>query len=524
MPVSRYYPPAGLLTSTRGAVYSGISAGRGKFVAVDKISPAPCVAFSVVKDRLKRTISVDIQSRSLTHTISNALGTYLGPVGSGSPLPDIRTLLDKYDPLKQHLEFLQSQIPDHIEAQEFRLLVEDFLLDAAVFEGLSLEQSDRPYVLSQGQLRDLHEHSVDTGLDVLDDCFRLGTIPFDMSDDDLSALTKRYSQIALSSDLVTPSLSPERWAHPKSFASLHDPVFALGGAEPEPPGSHQSFSDLALRIKGPELESPSPCIFNPPLNQVPTAEDSVDHFFKIESPLRPGPTYERHALDDSAVGLSSDGFTSLTELENPNMFGGFGESAPPRRARASSFHNGMGLIDTALDIPPEADFGQYTTSRSKGALVDGIGMLSWETVSEPVLFGARPSSSLPVPPVPTPAFHGAPSVSLTYGSKMLKEKQSSHLLRQQLGRNLIASLTGLCKTVRGAVGKSEAGSLESTTSSHFTSFMTVWSGGIRAFRQAIDNHPPRGLVEVLDCLVVATAMCTAMESYKDQDDGSMYFE
>lgn len=486
---------------------------------------APRVAFAVVKDRLKRTISVDIQSRSLTRTIFNALGTPFRPGASGSPPSDLRTLLDKYEALKHHLEILQSHIPENPETLEFRLLVEDFLLDGAVFEGLGLEQSDRPYVLSQGQLRDLHEHSVDTGMDVLEDCFRLGIIPFDMGDDDLGTLTKRYSQIALSNDLVAPNGLKENQEHPKSFAPLPDPLFSLSDAGPEPPGSYQSFSDLALRIKGSGPGSPPSSVFDPPSNQVPKVGDSVDRFFKVDSPLRPDSTYERHGLDDSAVGLSSDGFTSLSELENPSMFGSFGESAPLPRTRASSFQNGIGLIETTLSPPLEDSFGQYTTSRSEAVPANSIDMLDYEAGSEPVLFGAQESSSLPGPPVPAPTFYDTPNVSQAHGSKMSKENQSSHLLRQQLGRNLIASLTRHCETVCSAVGKSEAGSLESTIFSHFrSSFMTVWSGGIRVFRQTIRNHPPHDVLEVLDCLVVATSMCTAVASYKNQDDGSMYLE
>ena len=43
----------------------------------------------------------------------------------------------------------------------------------SIFDGLGLEQPSR-LPMSQAQLRDLHERSIDTGLDVLDDTFRLG--------------------------------------------------------------------------------------------------------------------------------------------------------------------------------------------------------------------------------------------------------------------------------------------------------------------------------------------------------------
>ena len=142
-------------------------------------------------------MSIDIRSKSLVRTVSNAIGTYPRSGDLFLPPPDLRTLLENYDPLKQHLEFLQSHIPGHPDTQEFRLLVEDILMDKAVFEGLGLEHQDRPYLLSQAQLRDLHENSVDTGLDVLDDSFSLGIMPFDMNRDLRVALCKRTHTIAV---------------------------------------------------------------------------------------------------------------------------------------------------------------------------------------------------------------------------------------------------------------------------------------------------------------------------------------
>lgn len=512
------------LTSPSGAVYSGISAGRGKFVAVEEIRLAPCVAFTVVKDRLKRTISVDVQSGSLARTISNALDTNLAP---GFPVlfsPDLRILLDNYELLKQYLELLHSHIPDHFETQEFRLLVQDFLLDRAVFEGLGLEQSDCPFVLSQALLRDLHERSIDIGLDSLDDCFRLGAVPFDMGDDDLQALTKRYSQIALSSG-VHPSGVSEPQTPSRNPAPSHDPV--LGSAEPELSGSCQSFSNLAFRIKGLETASLSSGVVDSPPTTMADARGSVDCFFKVESPLRPGPARERYALGESAPELCNGGFTSLSALENPSAPAGSGDSTPLPRARASSFHNGTGHLDSNPSVPIVEAFGQYTTSSSEGVSDFGMDMLNGETESESesVLFGARLSSSLPAPSFSAAAYHDPAGVNQTCDPRISTgERQSPHLLRQQLGRNLITSLAYLCRRVRSVIGKREAGSLGSSIYSRFTSFISVWNRGVHVFRQILDNHPPGGLLDVLDCLVVASAVCTALTSYKDQDNGSLYLE
>jgi hypothetical protein len=101
-----------------------------------------------------------------------------------------------------------------------------------------------------------------------------------------------------------------------------------------------------------------------------------------------------------------------------------------------------------------------------------------------------------------------------------QKRRCAHAQRQKLGRILIASLNSLCRRVRETMAPAEEGSIQAQVASHFSSFGRVWDGGLAMFRQVMNNHPPRGLVEVLDCVVVASAMCTAL----CDDDSSMYLE
>lgn len=481
-----------IFTSSSGAVYRGISAGRGKFIAVGEMPPA--VAFAVAKDRSQQTITIEIKSGSLGHTISNALGIYFGAASSQSP--DLGTLLDSYGVLKRHLETLHSLLPGHPEILEFRLLVEDLLQDRAIFDGLGLEQPSR-LPMSQAQLRDLHERSIDTGLDVLDDTFRLGILPFDVTEDTMRALSARYAQTALPDGLAAPDELYRREMTPGSPAR-HDPLFP-SGAEPERPASYQSFSNLALRIKGlrgdTDLEPP------PPSNTA----DSVGRYFKAGSPLRP----------DDSLGVDNGIFTSLSALENAGVGDGLRGTTLSRKA--SPFHTGMGMgpAGPTMGAEPDDDYSEYFTSRSEGIP---------EIESEPVFLGAR-DAVLPAASLPTTSANGFPGVGIGFaGESLTTEGKSTHLLRQRLGRDLVASLTSLCRTVRDVIGQAEAGSLESSVSAHFASFIRVWSEGVGVFRRVISNHPPRGLVEVLDCLVVASTMCTAVGFCSARYNGSMYFE
>ncbi|SPN98766.1 uncharacterized protein DNG_01807 [Cephalotrichum gorgonifer] len=502
-----------------GAVYSGISAGRGKLIPVETAPRAPYLVFSVEKDRLRRTISIDIQSRSLIRTILNALDTY--PEVGADPQPlDLNTLLRNYDVLKQHLEALESQIPAHLETSEFRLLIEDFLLERAVFDGIGLEPHPQHHGLSQTQLRDIHDRSIDTGLDGVDDCFRLGFIPSDMTDDYVAALSKRHAHLALPDELMSlEEPSPELI----SFASHHDPVFSSKSLEPEPPTSYSSFSNLAVRIKGPLAKESFPGAPDAPLDTLQNSIEPVDAFFKMESPLR---KQEQHDLGGYVRRSSSGIFTSLSALENTNSTVGFGNAAPPPRGRASSCYDGIGITDPVMAPPLSNDIWGPPTSRSEGVPETRMGdPFNWKTESDTALFGDRENRSVPAVSMLATTGHNTPRTSGScLPSISRKESQSALMKRQRLGRNLIASLTSLCRTVRDAIGKTEVGSPESTISAHFTSFIRVWNEGLGVFRQIINNHPPRGLLEVLDCLVVASAMCTVMSTYNEEDDDSMYLE
>ncbi|CAI4212906.1 unnamed protein product [Parascedosporium putredinis] len=100
------------------------------------------------------------------------------------------------------------------------------------------------------------------------------------------------------------------------------------------------------------------------------------------------------------------------------------------------------------------------------------------------------------------------------------KRRSAQMRRQILGKNLITYLDCLCRRVRDTLAGSAAGTLEATLALHFSSFAKVWDGGLAAFRQVINNHPPSGLIEVVDCLVVASALCTSMCN----DDSAMYLQ
>lgn len=494
-----------VLTSLSGAVYHGISAGRGKFIAVEHVPRA--VAFAVAKDRVQETITMDIKSDPLRRTISNALGVYFGAASLQSP--DVSTLLDNYSALKRHLETLHSLLLGYPETLEFRLLVEDLLPDRAVFDGLGMEKTGGPYVLSQAQRRDLHERSIDTGLDVLDDTFRLGIMPFDVTEDTLRALSIRYAQKALPDGLPAPGELSVPEALPETPAPRYDPVFP-SGVEAEQPASYKSFSNLALRIKGHQTGGSSA------LDTPENLADPVDHFPKVGSPPRSDSLkgINGYAADDFP-GADDGVLTSLSALESPDVAVGVGGTAPIHRTM-DIFHTGirMGPVPPAMSAPLDSNLGEYFTSRSEGIP---------ETDFDPLFLGARDVLS-PAASLPTTATTGITGINGSFLDRTSTEGKSAHMLRQQLGRDLIAALTGLCRSVRDAVGRVETGSLASTVSAHFASFIRVWGAGINAFRRVINNHPPRGLLEVLDCLVVASAMCAAAGTCSGQVGGSMYFE
>lgn len=555
-------------TESRGSVYTGISAGRGKFVPVQEIVPSPHIAFVVEKDRIRKTLGINIQSDGLMVTIFNALATY-----DTNPqyLPsDFDTLMKYYDALHQHLEVLETQLPGQPATLEFRLLVEDLMLDRAIFDGIGIEQFRQRGVLCQLHLQNIHERSIDAGLDEIDDCFALGLMPAYITEDYLCALNEKYTELALNGDFVGLYNLCEPIVRSGDIELQHNPSLLLKILDQGRFDIYWYLLDLVTRtsdrrpfIPGTDL----PDVTFEPLH----VAIRFGHLKTVQDIISEDITFRGHISDETAIGIGHHVFTPLSAAvywRQPDVtryilgFGRYERSELETAitiALANDDYDQMNILLESgalamLSASSPYDFSSPATSFVDSGLaspsIDIPGTGSFDR-SMPDATYAPEKASLPPPPdwnrdlTITPAtlgrVPGAPistteraSQTATTDRTRRKEQERSsfklaathkrrgaHMQRQMLGKNLITYLDSLCRRVRETLAGSEDGSLEANVALHFSSFAKVWDGGLAVFKQIINNHPPRGgIIEVMDCLVVASALCTSIGN----DDSAMYLQ
>ena len=183
-----------LLMDLRHRTVEGWSAGNGKFV-VDK-PPTwwnPSIAFVVHKSRITKDIVVNIRSEALRNALHAALQRAGTDVPGSLGALEYKTLFRHYLVFKLFLAENESESTKRDRGiDELKLLVRDFLLDQAVFDGFGLEYMYQQGILSASHWADIQEWSRDRDLDALQDCYSMGSegAPNDKQEDkDISTLT-----------------------------------------------------------------------------------------------------------------------------------------------------------------------------------------------------------------------------------------------------------------------------------------------------------------------------------------------
>ncbi|KAG7055661.1 Ankyrin repeat protein [Colletotrichum scovillei] len=273
-----------------GEVFQAVSPGSGVYLPLYS-SPASQPAFTVSKSRLTKTIEIEYQSLTLLQSLAIA-------VPSPFDLPD---LLKNYATLKAYLHHLENVSPSHPTTVELRLLVRDLLLDRALFAGIGTEVYRSSGILSIGQLHDMHQRSIDAGLDDLDACFALGFLPDVLDDAFLEALASKFTELALAGDLT-------------ALHDLCEPVVRTGEVEWQTNPDlllelldrgrldiYRYVLDLASRTRDKSTSQPGPFlrdITDDPLH----VAIRLGHIAQAENLLQQGITFLGVYADDEMVG------------------------------------------------------------------------------------------------------------------------------------------------------------------------------------------------------------------------------
>ena len=156
------------------------------------------MAFIVEKDRVSKKITIEITSLSLKQAIYRAI---LNQSPGQRPLHlDFDALLKNYDRLKSQCQRLEAKYPHEETTAELSLLVNDLFLERGLYDGIGMEGFRQRRVLCMSHLQDIHQRSLDIGLDEIEDCFPLGLIPDEINEEYLQALNIKFSELASSGD------------------------------------------------------------------------------------------------------------------------------------------------------------------------------------------------------------------------------------------------------------------------------------------------------------------------------------
>jgi hypothetical protein len=542
-----------MLTSDSGDVYRGISAGRGKYIEIQAVWQVPKLSFTVEKNRILKTISISVHSPTLERNLYRAVLAYSHSPG---PLPtDFDAILKHYDALKSFLQRLEFQSPTEIATLELRLLVRDFLLDRAVYDGIGMEDFRKRNVVCLTHLRDIHERSVDAGLDEIDDCFALGLVPDEINDDYIEALNARYSELALSGDYTGLYNLCEPIVRSGEIELHYNPEILLNLLDQGRLDIYRYLLDLVSRTK--EIRGGRPGLGLPDISYDPLyVAIRLGHLDKVQTLLNDGATFEGESYEESQMLDRHHVLTPISAAvfwRKPDVVRlllqreGSSQVGLEKAITIALSHNFEEIIKIFLDsgvlpspkypLPAEAiglpiDHSEDTSTERE--LIPDANMDRDDIVVEGITevprdFGKDSSNSVPQHPGPLGAAlamqnrtlrgtsaidDGMSTISVT--SKLRHKpgasirRKGARYQRQKIGQDLVRTLNSLCGSIRETCRQSHRATTMAHIGNQFMSVGAVWQRGMDSFRRIMRNKPPDDIVDVLDCLLVASAMCSAM--------------
>ncbi|KAM0405338.1 hypothetical protein ACHAQC_000415 [Fusarium culmorum] len=157
------------------------------------------MSFVVEKERASNMITIKFRSRDLKQVICQVLGHKIVP-----PLQlalSIDQVLQHYDSLRAELDSLADNHPYDDTTKEMRLLVDDLLLERSLYDGSNMGRLRQQGVVTSTLLRDIHQRNMDLGVNDLEECFQLGEISEEDSNEFLETQNAQIDKFARTGNL-----------------------------------------------------------------------------------------------------------------------------------------------------------------------------------------------------------------------------------------------------------------------------------------------------------------------------------
>ncbi|KAK2039316.1 hypothetical protein LZ31DRAFT_86860 [Colletotrichum somersetense] len=504
-----------------GDVFQAVSPGSSVYLPLHS-SPGPLPAFAVSKCRSSKTIGVEIRSLTLLQTLAIAM-----------PSPfDFPSILSNYTKLKSHLQHLETISPSHPATLELRLLVVDLLLDRALYAGIGTETYRSNGHLSLGQLHDMHQRSVDAGLDDLDACFSLGLLPDVMDDAYLEVLASKFTELALAGDMT-------------ALYNLCEPVVRSGEVEWEMNTDlllelldrgqldiYRYVLDLASRTR--DTSSGDTTSFLRDITHDPLhVAIRLGHVQQVDSLLQQGTSFIGVHHSDLTEGSAEH--LVLTPLSAAVYW------RQPRIVRVILSKNifADGMKEAVAMAVSDGDNEMMQILFSFGVMgVSGLRVPDdpFESFSELSLQVGGEQVPLATPgaenavhfeghqhalnsgrPGPSAGTQGTNRQDGDRAAEMPKEpvrRKPWRHRRRVLGQALVLHMRALCSQLRDVCICSDHVVVRDFAGKYAFAD-SVWGRGLKAFRDLMQDSPPSTLPEVVDSLVVANAIYLALFTHDE---------
>ncbi|KAJ3959334.1 hypothetical protein N0V92_004036 [Colletotrichum tropicale] len=486
-------------------------------------SPCPQPAFTLSKSRPAKTIELDVHSLSLLQSLAIAI-----------PSPfDFASLLANYNTLKSHLQHLESISPNHPTTVELRLLIRDLLLDRALYAGVGVQLHPSQGLLTINQLHDMHQRSVDAGLDDLDSCFSLGLIPDIVPDHYLEALSSKFTDLALAGDL-------------SSLHELCEPVVRSGEIEWQTSPDlllklldcgrldiYRYVLDLASRTKDKQDSQQGSCLADITHDALHVAI-RLGHSEHVGGLLQQGATflgvYQGEEAGSGVVltPLSAAAFWGQADIVRLILSHNIMADGAQEAAAIALFNDdteimqillSSGVTNPAAELLPEDTVNSFAelslmdhyagfTVSKPDAVESAAGFPSGDEALSPYPLVNQSMSTSTERPLRRPIS--------TLRSEPVQLK-GSRRQRHLLGRDLVTSLHELCSKLRGVCNRSTYDELKDLEDEYMDAD-GVWYRGISVFRGLMQDSPPSALGEVVDSLLVGNAICVTFF----KNDGAIF--
>jgi hypothetical protein len=549
-----------------------VSTGCGKFVEVKPQRSLPALAFIVEKNRLSREIVIEVTSLSLRQAIIRSVPSN-DPKSTAQSF-SFESLLNNYDALNRYLQFLDMQRPIDDAREEMRLLVCGLLQERALFEGIGLQKYKQRGVLHMTHIQDIHQRSLELGLDEIEDCFILGLMPDDVNERYMEAFNTRFADLARTGnhaalhDLCEPAIrsgeieiqyNPSLLLEVLDLGHLDTYVYLLDLVDRTRENTSRdldsdlpdiSFEPMYIAIRLGHLDvvesfiSESVCFegrvcnYNEPTNGHVFTPLSSAVFWRqpeiLRLLLREGTIYLSGYQQAAAMALANNSQDMIQILVD------YEQQLPPRtplssyppstpmtsllemeRSVCSPYELEQYGKDVKIDIDSEPDFYVFgtPTQRFERPALDASGYLDIARTDCPgqqIDHHTRSQAHIQDHDVggstiQTRMNEGTRNQTETT-PKLAKEKLA-HKSRRELGQNFVAKLNNLAETVRGICGSYEMPtSIITALENTCFSADSIWSCGINVFRRIAHNVVPSSLNEIIACLMVAEVLISQLSS------------